>query len=54
MEIREGRGVGPQKDHALLDLSHLSPEVILKIISFSSQYFFSIIIIIIMIIILDH
>jgi len=27
MEIREGRGVGPQKDHALLDLSHLSPEV---------------------------
>lgn len=28
MEIREGRGVGAQKDHILLNLSHLSPEVI--------------------------
>jgi succinate dehydrogenase (ubiquinone) flavoprotein subunit len=28
MEIRAGRGVGPLKDHALLDLSHLSPEII--------------------------
>jgi succinate dehydrogenase (ubiquinone) flavoprotein subunit len=28
MEIREGRGVGPQKDHILLNLSHLSPEII--------------------------
>jgi len=28
MEIREGRGVGPEKDHCLLDLSHLSPEII--------------------------
>jgi succinate dehydrogenase (ubiquinone) flavoprotein subunit len=28
MEIREGRGVGPQKDHILLNLSHLSPDII--------------------------
>jgi succinate dehydrogenase (ubiquinone) flavoprotein subunit len=28
LEIREGRGVGPNKDHVLLDLSHLSPEVL--------------------------
>src|SRR5690606_30367131 len=28
IEIREGRGVGPQKDHILLDLTHLGPEVI--------------------------
>uniref|UniRef100_A0A1L2FV62 Succinate dehydrogenase [ubiquinone] flavoprotein subunit, mitochondrial n=1 Tax=Cavenderia deminutiva TaxID=361123 RepID=A0A1L2FV62_9MYCE len=28
MEIREGRGVGPEKDHALLNLTHLSPEII--------------------------
>jgi succinate dehydrogenase/fumarate reductase flavoprotein subunit len=28
VEIREGRGVGPKKDHVLLDLSHLSPEVL--------------------------
>lgn len=28
MEIREGRGVGPKKDHVLLDLSHLAPEVL--------------------------
>lgn len=28
MEIREGRGVGPNKDHVLLDLSHLSPQII--------------------------
>ncbi|GAB4384327.1 succinate dehydrogenase flavoprotein subunit [Albidovulum sp.] len=28
LEIREGRGVGPQKDHIHLNLSHLPPEVI--------------------------
>eukprot|EP01091_Cochliopodium_minus_P018578 TRINITY_DN756_c0_g1_i1.p1 TRINITY_DN756_c0_g1~~TRINITY_DN756_c0_g1_i1.p1 ORF type:complete len:632 (-),score=198.75 TRINITY_DN756_c0_g1_i1:143-2038(-) len=28
VEIREGRGVGPKKDHILLQLSHLSPEVL--------------------------
>ena len=28
VEIREGRGCGPQKDHILLHLEHLSPEVL--------------------------
>ena len=28
MEIREGRGVGPDKDHIYLQLSHLPPEVL--------------------------
>ena len=28
VEIREGRGVGPEKDHMLLQLSHLPPEVL--------------------------
>eukprot|EP01120_Amphizonella_sp_Union-15-10_P014429 TRINITY_DN6992_c0_g1_i1.p1 TRINITY_DN6992_c0_g1~~TRINITY_DN6992_c0_g1_i1.p1 ORF type:complete len:683 (+),score=148.61 TRINITY_DN6992_c0_g1_i1:119-2050(+) len=28
IEVREGRGVGPRKDHVLLNLSHLSPEVL--------------------------
>src|SRR5688572_10919564 len=28
IEIREGRGVGEHKDHTLLDLTHLGPEVI--------------------------
>ncbi|MEO8803288.1 MAG: succinate dehydrogenase flavoprotein subunit [Rudaea sp.] len=28
MEIREGRGVGEEKDHAFLNLMHLGPEVI--------------------------
>ena len=28
IEIREGRGVGPEKDHIHLNLSHLPPEVI--------------------------
>ncbi|KAG2349617.1 minor succinate dehydrogenase isozyme, Sdh1p [Suillus weaverae] len=28
IEIREGRGVGPEKDHILLQLSHLPPEVL--------------------------
>jgi succinate dehydrogenase (ubiquinone) flavoprotein subunit len=28
MEIREGRGVGPDKDHLFLQLSHLPPEVL--------------------------
>ncbi|HQX32107.1 MAG TPA: succinate dehydrogenase flavoprotein subunit [Dokdonella sp.] len=28
IEIREGRGVGEHKDHLLLDLTHLGPEVI--------------------------
>ncbi|MDR1076660.1 MAG: succinate dehydrogenase flavoprotein subunit [Xanthomonadaceae bacterium] len=28
IEIREGRGVGERKDHILLDLTHLGPEVI--------------------------
>jgi len=28
MEIREGRGVGPLKDHCLLDISHLGGDVI--------------------------
>jgi succinate dehydrogenase / fumarate reductase, flavoprotein subunit len=28
MEIREGRGVGPNKDHIFLHLEHLGPEVI--------------------------
>jgi succinate dehydrogenase / fumarate reductase, flavoprotein subunit len=29
-EIKEGRGVGPNKDHLLLDLSHIGPETIMK------------------------
>jgi succinate dehydrogenase / fumarate reductase flavoprotein subunit len=29
-EIKEGRGCGPNKDHVLLKLDHLGPEVILK------------------------
>jgi succinate dehydrogenase (ubiquinone) flavoprotein subunit len=28
MEVMQGRGVGPNKDHALLQLSHLSPELL--------------------------
>ena len=28
LEIREGRGVGPDKDHLYLQLSHLPPEVL--------------------------
>eukprot|EP01123_Difflugia_compressa_P007756 TRINITY_DN2146_c0_g1_i1.p1 TRINITY_DN2146_c0_g1~~TRINITY_DN2146_c0_g1_i1.p1 ORF type:complete len:633 (-),score=157.35 TRINITY_DN2146_c0_g1_i1:107-2005(-) len=28
IEVREGRGCGPLKDHVLLDLSHLSPEIL--------------------------
>ena len=28
MEIREGRGVGPEKDHIFLHLNHLSPEAL--------------------------
>jgi succinate dehydrogenase / fumarate reductase, flavoprotein subunit len=28
IEIREGRGCGPEKDHILLHLEHLSPEVV--------------------------
>ncbi|KAH9816730.1 FAD binding domain-containing protein [Melampsora americana] len=28
IEIREGRGVGPEKDHCYLQLSHLPPEVL--------------------------
>ena len=28
VEIREGRGTGPEKDHALLHLEHLDPEVL--------------------------
>jgi len=28
MEIREGRGVGPEKDHIFLHLDHLDPEVL--------------------------
>src|SRR5690606_14533313 len=28
IEIREGRGVGPHKDHVLLHLEHLGPEII--------------------------
>lgn len=30
IEIREGRGVGPHKDHIYLHLNHLSPEVLHK------------------------
>jgi succinate dehydrogenase / fumarate reductase flavoprotein subunit len=30
LEVREGRGVGPKKDHVFLDLTHLPPEVIEK------------------------
>ena len=30
MEIRAGRGVGPNKDHILLHLNHLAPEVLNK------------------------
>jgi succinate dehydrogenase / fumarate reductase, flavoprotein subunit len=30
IEINEGRGCGPNKDHILLDLTHLGPEVIHK------------------------
>jgi len=29
-EIKEGRGCGPEKDHVLLKLDHLGPDVILK------------------------
>ena len=29
-EIKEGRGVGPNKDHVLLDLSHIGAETIIK------------------------
>ena len=29
-EIKEGRGVGPHKDHVLLDLSHIGAETIMK------------------------
>jgi len=28
IEVREGRGVGPEKDHILLQLSHLPPEIL--------------------------
>src|SRR6202046_890229 len=28
IEVREGRGVGPEKDHLYLQLSHLPPEVL--------------------------
>ena len=28
VEIREGRGVGPDKDHIYLQLSHLPPEIL--------------------------
>ena len=28
MEIREGRGVGPEKDHIYLNLSHLPPDIL--------------------------
>ena len=28
MEIREGRGVGPEKDHIFLHLNHLPPELL--------------------------
>jgi succinate dehydrogenase (ubiquinone) flavoprotein subunit len=28
LEIREGRGVGPEKDHIYLQLSHLPPDVL--------------------------
>ena len=28
IEIREGRGCGPHKDHILLHLEHLGPEVL--------------------------
>ncbi len=27
-EIMEGRGVGPKKDHVLLQLSHLDPKIL--------------------------
>jgi succinate dehydrogenase (ubiquinone) flavoprotein subunit len=30
MEIREGRGCGPEKDHIYLQLSHLPPEIIME------------------------
>ena len=29
-EINEGRGCGPHSDHVMLDITHLSPEVIMK------------------------
>lgn len=29
-EINEGRGCGPDKDHVLLDITHLSPDTIMK------------------------
>ncbi|WP_068805591.1 succinate dehydrogenase flavoprotein subunit [Thauera phenolivorans] len=29
-EINEGRGCGPDKDHVMLDITHLSPETIMK------------------------
>ena len=42
LEVREGRGCGPKKDHVLLDLTHLPPEVIEKklpdITEFSRTY----------------
>merc|ERR1719313_2027376 len=30
MEIREGRGVGPEKDHIYLHLNHLPPELLME------------------------
>ena len=30
IEINEGRGVGPQKDHVYLQLSHLSKRILMK------------------------
>lgn len=45
IEIMEGRGCGPKKDHVLLDLTHLSPEVFFSVsfifhFSFSTFLFF--------------
>lgn len=31
MEIREGRGVGPEKDHIYLHLNHLPPELLAEV-----------------------
>jgi succinate dehydrogenase/fumarate reductase flavoprotein subunit len=28
IEIREGRGCGPEKDHVVLDLTHLDPKIL--------------------------
>ena len=41
IEIKEGRGCGPEKDHVMLDLTHLSKEVYFYFILFFFFFIFS-------------